>query len=102
MITLTRKSGETFTVKTVSAAWNLLRNLRNIIPAAQLEGELVLVTVTLQEGTNYDRIPQRILFHQNKKGKMEFKDYDKLLQRIRRRAMGGHLPEIKVKLEEVA
>ena len=88
MITLTFRSNETgaggasfnfCTVKTISAAWNKLREFKNTIPAEQLEYSFVIID--LPEGMKYDRIPHQIIFLRNKKGKMEIKDFEKVTMR---------------------
>ena len=66
------------TVKSVSAAWNIVRKYRDEA------GEVVeneILEVTADEGTDLTRIPTAIIFKRNTKGKLEFKDYNKLLAR---------------------
>ncbi len=66
------------TVKSVSAAWNLIRKYRDEAPEV-VENEIL--EVTADEGTDLSRIPAAIIFKRNTKGKIEFKDYNKLLAR---------------------
>ena len=68
----------TITVKSVSAAWNLVRKYRDEA-AEVVENEIL--EVTADEGTDLTRIPTAIIFKRNTKGKLEFKDYNKLLAR---------------------
>ena len=72
-------NGEDIQVKTISAAWNKIREIRkNAIPML-LEG--TILKVTGEEGQDMSRIPGEILFKMNTKGKMEFKDYAKVKAR---------------------
>jgi hypothetical protein len=70
-----RLATETFEVKSVSAAWNKVRELRDTQGAA-LEGQVL--EVILPETIITDRIPSAILFKANKNGKIEFKDLAKV------------------------
>jgi hypothetical protein len=70
-----RLATETFEVKSVSAAWNKVRELRDTQRAA-LEGQVLVVI--LPESLITDRIPSAILFKANKNGKIEFKDLAKV------------------------
>ena len=70
MITI-KFNHNTIEVKTISAAWNKIREIRNTIPAAELDGKTA--TVTLPEGLETKRIPATIQFRMNKKGKIEFR-----------------------------
>ena len=66
------------TVKSVSAAWNIVRKYRDEA-AEVVENEIL--EVTADEGTDLTRIPTAIVFKRNTKGKLEFKDYDKIIAR---------------------
>ena len=70
-----RLATETFEVKSVSAAWNKVRELRDN-RGADLEGQIL--EVILPETIITDRIPSKILFKANKNGKLEFKDLAKV------------------------
>jgi hypothetical protein len=70
-----RLATETFEVKSVSAAWNKVRELRDTQGSA-LEGQVL--EVILPESLITDRIPSAILFKANKNGKIEFKDLAKV------------------------
>ena len=70
-----RLATETFEVKTISAAWNKVRELRNTM-GAELEGKVL--EVILPETITTDRIPNNIIFKANKNGKIEFKDLAKV------------------------
>ena len=78
-----RLATETFEVKTISAAWNKVRELRNTI-GAELEGKVL--EVILPETIITDRIPHNILFKANKNGKIEFKDLAKVKRSEERKA----------------
>ena len=69
-------NGEDIQVKTVSAAWNKIREIRNTTEPHVLEG--TILTIELPEGETSNRIPEKILFKMNTKGKMEFKDLTKV------------------------
>ena len=72
-------NGEDIQVKTVSAAWNKIREIRNTTEPNVLEG--TILTIELPEGETSNRIPEKILFKMNTKGKMEFKDLTKVQAR---------------------
>ena len=72
-------NGEDLQVKTVSAAWNKIREIRNTTEPHVLEG--TILTIELPEGETSNRIPEKILFKMNTKGKMEFKDLSKVQAR---------------------
>ena len=72
-------NGEDIQVKTVSAAWNKIREIRNTTEPHVLEG--TILTIELPEGETSNRIPEKILFKMNTKGKMEFKDLSKVQAR---------------------
>ena len=72
-------NGEDIQVKTVSAAWNKIREIRNTTEPHVLEG--TIITIELPEGETSNRIPEKILFKMNTKGKMEFKDLAKVQAR---------------------
>ena len=83
-IILDRPFTEPIVVKTISAAWNKIREIRNTTPADELNGQIL--TVTMPESLKNGRIPARILFRTNKNGKIEFKDYDKVADREEKKA----------------
>ena len=71
-----------FEVKSISAAWNKLREIRDLdVSTALLDG--LLITVDMGDLPISDRLPLEILFNLNTKGKIEFKD----MQKIREKAM---------------
>ena len=72
-------NGEDIQVKTVSAAWNKIREIRNTTEPHVLEG--TILTIEFPEGETSNRIPEKILFKMNTKGKMEFKDLSKVQAR---------------------
>lgn len=63
-------------VKSVSAAWNQIREWRNTLPVEVLNGAILQVDVD-GEPIQSNSIPAEILFKVNKKGKLEFKDKSK-------------------------
>jgi len=82
-IILNRVNAEPIMVKTISAAWNEIRKIRNTVPTEELNGQIL--AVTLPEGLETKRIPTRILFRANKNGKIEFKDAEKVAERAARK-----------------
>ena len=63
-------------VKSISAAWNQIREWRNTLPVEVLNGAILQVDVD-GEPIKSNSIPAEILFKVNKKGKLEFKDNSK-------------------------
>lgn len=78
-------NGEDIQVKSISAAWNKIREIRDTTEAQVLEG--TILTVELPEGETSNRIPEKILFKANTKGKMEFKDLAKVQARQEKKDM---------------
>ena len=72
-------NGEDIQVKSISAAWNKIREIRDTTEPQVLEG--TILKVTGEEGQDMTRIPEQILFKLNVKGKMEFKDLAKVKAR---------------------
>lgn len=66
---------EIFEVKSISAAWNKARELRDS-QGWRLDGKIL--QVILPDGKISKRIPKTILFRANKNGKIEFRDFDKV------------------------
>ena len=78
-------NGEDIEVKSISAAWNKIREIRDTTEPQVLEG--TVLTVELPEGEVSDRIPGKVLFKLNAKGKMEFKDFAKVEARQKEKEM---------------
>ena len=78
MITLTHNNNS-YEVKSISAAWNKIREIRDNTPVEEIN-ETVL-KVDMGETPVSDRLPLEILFRVNTKGKVEFKDLHKVLER---------------------
>ena len=78
MITLTHNN-ISYEVKSISAAWNKIREIRNTTPVEEIN-ETVL-KVDMGETPVSDRLPLEVLFRVNTKGKVEFKDLHKVLER---------------------
>jgi hypothetical protein len=73
-----------FEVKSISAAWNKLREIRDLdVSTALLDG--LLVTVNMGDLPASDRLPLEILFNLNTKGKIEFKDMQKIREKMAKR-----------------
>ena len=78
MITLTHNNNS-YEVKSVSAAWNKIREIRDNTPAEEINE--TILKVDMGEAQPSDRLPLEILFRVNTKGKVEFKDLHKVLER---------------------
>jgi hypothetical protein len=76
-------NGENIQLKSISAAWNKIREIRDNTDHQILEG--TILKVTGEEGQDMSRIPAAILFKTNKNGKMEFKDLAKVKAREAKR-----------------
>lgn len=73
-----------FEVKSIAAAWNKIREIRDIdVSTALLDG--LLITVKMGDIPASDRLPLEILFQINTKGKIEFKDLQKIREKAAKR-----------------
>lgn len=79
MIILTHNNNS-FEVKSISAAWNKIREIRDNTPAEEINE--TILKVDMGEAQPSDRLPLEILFRVNTKGKVEFKDLHKVLERV--------------------
>ena len=86
-------NGEDIQVKSISAAWNKIREIRDTTEPQVLEG--TLLKVTGEEGQDMSRIPEQILFKMNVKGKMEFKDLAKVKAREAKKEEAAKAEETK-------
>jgi hypothetical protein len=93
MITLTHNNNS-FEVKSISAAWNKIREIRNNTPVEDLNE--TILKVDMGEAQTSDRLPLEILFRVNTKGKVEFKDLHKVIERAAKKE------EAKAKAKEEA
>lgn len=64
-------------VKSISAAWNQLRNWRDMFENSPSDLDGAILSVNIGNERNA-KIPEEILFKMNKKGKIEFKDFSKI------------------------
>jgi len=85
---------EDIQVKSISAAWNKIREIRDTTEPQVLEG--TILKVTGEEGQDMSRIPEQILFKLNVKGKMEFKDLAKVKAREAKKEEATKAEETKV------
>lgn len=89
-----------FEVKSISAAWNKIREIRDLdVSTALLDG--LLITVNMGEEPASSRLPLEILFQINTKGKIEFKDMQKIREKAAKR-MAEAETEKEVKAEKTA
>ena len=71
-------SDENITVKSVSAAWTKIREIRDTTDPNILNG--TILEVSADEKTPLgNRMPKRISFELNRKGKIEFRNADRFL-----------------------
>ncbi len=77
MITLTHNNS--YEVKSISAAWNKIREIRDNTPVEDINE--TILKVDMGEAQPSDRLPLEILFRVNTKGKVEFKDLSKVIAR---------------------
>jgi len=71
-------SDENITVKSVSAAWTKIREIRDTTDPNLLNG--TILEVSADESTPLgNRMPKRISFELNRKGKIEFRNADRFL-----------------------
>jgi hypothetical protein len=73
----------TVEAKSISGAWNEIRKIRDQFKDDPTKGEGITLKINMGEMEPSDRLPLEIIFMTNKKGKLEFKD----LQKIREKAM---------------
>lgn len=73
----------TVEAKSISGAWNEIRKIRDQFKDDPTKGEGITLKINMGEMEPSDRLPLEIIFMANKKGKLEFKD----LQKIREKAM---------------
>ena len=78
MITLTHNNNF-YEVKSISAAWNKIREIRDTTPVEDINE--TILKVDMGEVQPSDRLPFGILFRVNTKGKVEFKDLSKVIAR---------------------
>ena len=76
MITI-KFNDNTFEVKTITAAWNKIREIQKITPVYDLDGKTA--TIHLPDGMTTKRIPTIILFRRDKNGKIKFCDANKVI-----------------------
>ena len=86
-------NGEDIQVKSISAAWNKIREIRDTTEPQVLEG--TILKVTGEDGQDMSRIPEQILFKMNVKGKMEFKDLAKVKAREAKKEEAAKADETK-------
>jgi len=71
-------SDEDITIKSVSAAWTKIREIRDTTDPNILNGTILEVSADEQTPLG-DRMPKRISFELNRKGKIEFRNADRFL-----------------------
>ena len=73
----------TVEAKSISGAWNEIRKIRDQFKDDPTKGEGITLKIDMGDLSISDRLPLEIIFVINKKGKIEFKD----VQKIRERSM---------------
>ena len=75
-----------FKAKSISAARKKIREIRDLdIPTTLLDG--LLITVNMGGNPISNRLPLKILFKCNSKGKIECKDMQKIREKVAKRMM---------------
>ena len=98
MITLTHNNNS-FEVKSISAAWNKIREIRDNTPVEEINE--TILKVDMGEAQPSDRLPLEILFRVNTKGKVEFKDLSKVIARAAKKEGAKAMPEEDTKEDDV-
>ena len=78
MITLVHNT-KSYEVKSISAAWNKIREIRDTTPAEEINE--TILEVDMGDLPISNRLPLEILFRVNTNGKVEFKDLSKVIAR---------------------
>ena len=90
-------SDENITVKSVSAAWTKIREIRDTTDPNILNG--TILEVSADEKTPLgNRMPKRISFELNRKGKIEFRNADRFLVDVE--CTGGNITFVNPKTGE--
>ena len=98
MITLTHNNNS-YEVKSISAAWNKIREIRDTTPVEDINE--TILKVDMGEVQVSDRLPLEILFRVNTKGKVEFKDLSKVIARAAKKEGAKAVTEEDTKEEDV-
>lgn len=68
--------------KSFSDAWNKIREIRDEFESSILDGSLIKITLPEGMKANEKILPLEILMKENSKGKIEFKDMQKIRNRM--------------------
>ena len=71
--------------KTVSGAWNKIREIRAELATLEDKGDGTLIRIEMCELPISNRLPLEIYLATNKNGKIEFKDMQKIRERVAKR-----------------
>jgi hypothetical protein len=99
MITLTHNNNS-YEVKSISAAWNKIREIRDNTPVEDINE--TILKVDMGEIQVSDRLPLEILFRVNTKGKVEFKDMAKVIARAAKKEGAKAVAEDDTKEEDLS
>ena len=99
MITLIHNNNS-YEVKSISAAWNKIREIRDNTPVEDINE--TILKVDMGEAQPSDRLPLEILFRVNTKGKVEFKDLCKVIARAAKKEGGKPVAEEDTKEEDLS
>ena len=75
----------TVEAKSISGAWNEIRKIRDQFKDDPTKGEGITLKIDMGGLSISDRLPLEIIFVTNKKGKIEFKDVQKIRERAKAR-----------------
>ena len=98
MITLTHNNNS-YEVKSISAAWNKIREIRDTTPVEDINETILKVDMGEAQASN--RLPLEILFRMNTKGKVEFKDLSKVIARAAKKEGAKAVAEEDTKEDDV-
>lgn len=70
-------------IKSISAAWNEIRKFRDQFKDDPTKGEGYTLNIDMGDMEPSDRLPLEIIFAANKKGKLEFKDLQKIREKTK-------------------
>jgi hypothetical protein len=99
MITLVHNT-KSYEVKSISAAWNKIREIRDTTPVEEINE--TILEVDMGDLPISDRLPLEILFRVNAKGKVEFKDLAKVIARAAKKEDAKAVTEEDTKEEDLS
>ena len=71
--------------KTVSGAWNKIREIRDELATLEDKGEGTFIRIKMGNTPVSAKLPLEIILMPNKKGKIEFRDMQKIREKVAKR-----------------